>query len=124
MTTATVAASDSPTFTPTKFSTAANKQSFYDWIIRFIKSGCDVKLFNNGKYRQLCQMFQHIAHYDMHGFIAQWFESDTSKALWINNILSCPCYGDPAWTWSDVEKAVQQWLRSNDEWRKKFPFCN
>jgi hypothetical protein len=31
----------------------------------------------------------------------------------LEQIVQYPCYGDPAWTYSDVERALQDWLQAD-----------
>ena len=42
--------------------------------------------------------------------------------IFLEQTLDHLCYGDPAWTYSDVEKALQAWLRACgllDRYRQK-----
>ncbi len=52
--------------------------------------------------------FGNIAHYDIYGFYSTWFDSDRRRLAFIENILRWPCYGDPEFTFNDVERAVQR----------------
>ena len=62
-------------------------------------------------------MFGHIAEYEIHGFYTTWFEDDTACLKWAENVMHGGVLGfvvgDPAWTWSDVEKAIQKWIAEN-----------
>lgn len=98
-------------FEPTQWSTAGDKAKFANDLWRFCTTGFPRARFTKQLYRRLCQCFQHIAHYDQGGFWQEWFEDRNDRLRWIAHILRCPCYGDPAWTYSDVERAFQQRLR-------------
>lgn len=55
-------------------------------------------------------MFGHIAHYDRNGFYDEWFRE--GRADWTEYILDRGAwFGDPEYTWSDVENAFVEWLK-------------
>jgi hypothetical protein len=58
--------------------------------------------------------FGHIAHYDRGGFYDTWFTRSRHKAAFIEKILRWPCHGDPEYTFSDVEQAVQRAVRDRN----------
>ena len=60
----------------------------------------------------LCQRFGMIAHYDVHGFWAEYFTSTADKLRFLEELTAHPCWGDPAFTFSDLERAVIARLRS------------
>jgi hypothetical protein len=66
-------------------------------------------------YQRLSNMFGHIAHYDIHGFYSTWFTDIKSCRDWVEHITGSwlAGIGDPRFTWSDVEKALVQWLMDN-----------
>jgi hypothetical protein len=101
-------------FTATKWDTAEDKAKFANWLKDFIRKGCPADRFPKTKYNRLSRMFGHIAEYDVHGFINTWFSRDRHKLAFVEKILRYPCYGDPSYTWSDVETAIQEWIRSSD----------
>lgn len=101
---------EAATFTPTEFSTAAEKARFANDLWRFCTTGFQRARFTKQLYRRLSNCFQHIAHYDQHGFWEEWFEDRGARLRWIEHITTCTIYGDPAWTYSDVERAFQQRL--------------
>ena len=98
-------------FVPTQWNTAEDKAKFANHLLRFIESGYNENLFYKWFYRRLSNCFMHIAHYDKYGFYHVWFSDEKKQVAFIKNILSFPCYGDPTWTYSDVEKAIQRYLR-------------
>ena len=55
--------------------------------------------------------FGHIAHYDLRGFYSTWFADDAARLSFLRHTLAFPCYGDPAYTFSDVERAIKAELR-------------
>jgi hypothetical protein len=57
--------------------------------------------------------FSHIAHYDAAGFYATWFTSDADRLRFLRHTL-CPCWGDPEYTFCDVERAIQQEIRNRN----------
>lgn len=58
--------------------------------------------------------FSMIAHFNQHGFFETFFTTTEGKVRFLRMTLAHPCYGDPAWTYSDVERAFHGWLREND----------
>ena len=99
-------------FTPTKWSTAEDKARFAGQLMAFIENGCDEKKFTPSLYSRLSNCFGFIAHTDRGGFIATYFDTPQSKAVFIDHILAHTVVGAPAWTWSDVERAIQETLEN------------
>ena len=68
-------------------------------------------------YKRLSNMFGHIAEYNIHGLYSAWFEDDQACLKWAENAVRGGLLGfvvgDTAWTWSDVEKAIQMWITEN-----------
>ena len=60
-------------FTPTKFSTAADKAEFGNHFLRFIESEWAQALFTKDFYHRLSMCFGHIAHCDRATFYETWF---------------------------------------------------
>lgn len=109
-------------FTPTKFDTAAGKERFYQHFIRFVESDFQEALFYNWFYRKLSMTFGHIAHYDKGGFYATFFSETEGKVRFLEATLQGGGYGDPAFTFSDVENALRAWVISKgllDEYRNR-----
>lgn len=97
-------------FTPTKWSCAADKQKFALHYISFIQARCPFEKFHDWFYTRLSQMFMHIAHYNRHGFYETWCETSEKRLAMLRHHVEYPSVGDPAWTWSDVERELQIWL--------------
>ena len=98
-------------FTPTEFSTAQDKAAFGNHFFRFIESDWKQTIFTKTFYNRLSNCFGHIAHYDLHGFYGTWFADDALRLSFLLHTLRFSCYGDPAYTFSDVERAIKAELR-------------
>lgn len=99
-------------FTPTQWDTAQDKAKFAEQFVQFVLSDFAERHFTDKFYRRLSNTFGHIAHYNRGGFWAQFFTTTGDKLRFIEQTLQWPCYGDAAWTYSDVERALQDWLRA------------
>jgi len=95
-------------FTATKFSTAADKAEFGNTLLRFIDSKWASALFTKSFYNRLSMSFGHIAHYNRAQFYEEWFSSLADQVRFLKHTLRFPCYGDPEYTFSDVERAIQR----------------
>ena len=95
-------------FTATKFSTAADKAEFGNTLLRFIESEWASALFTKSFYNRLSMCFGHIAHYNRTQFYEEWFSSLAAQVRFLKHTLRFPCYGDPEYTFSDVERAIQR----------------
>lgn len=100
-------------FTPTKWDSAEDKAAFANKLAAFIAKGFPRSAFTKKLYTHLSNTFGHIAHYDIHGFWAEYFTTDADKIRFVHNILRHGNYGDPAYTYCDVEAAVADWLGSS-----------
>ena len=100
-------------FTPTQWDTAEDKAAFAKQFVRFVESDFAERHFTEKLYRRLSNTFGHIAHYDRGGFWAEFFTATADKIRFLEQALRWPCYGDPAFTYSDVERALQNWLRGS-----------
>lgn len=101
-------------FMPTTWDTARDKARFADQFVRFVTRGFQKSDFPKWFYRQLSNTFGHIAHYNQHGFFSEFFENDKGKVEFVKQTLEWPCWGDPQFTYSDVECALKAWLRMSD----------
>ena len=95
-------------FVATQFVTAADKAAFGNTLLHFLESGCKQESFTKGFYRRLSMCFGHIAHCDRSGFYETWFSSEEKRLRFVQHTLRAHCYGQPEFTFSDVERAVQQ----------------
>lgn len=66
-----------------KFMSAQEKERVLRQWERFIESGCVKKKFTKALYKHLINHCSFIAHYDIHGFYATYFEEgeDTARFL-------------------------------------------
>lgn len=99
-------------FTATKFDSAAAKADFGNQLLAFIAEDFPRKRFTLKFYRILCQHFGMIAHYDQHGFWAEYFTSTADKLRFLEEVSTHPCWGDPAFTFSDLERVVVARIRA------------
>lgn len=99
-------------FAPTKWSTAEQKVTFAVHFIKFLESGCPLSLFTESFYERLSSCFHHIAHYDRATFYDYWFATAAVRYRFIQHTLKGHCYGDPAFTYSDVESAIQRYIQT------------
>jgi hypothetical protein len=99
-------------FTPTQWSTAEQKAAFANQLMAFIASGFPENKFKKAFYNRLCACFSFIAHTDRAGFVATFFTCTSDKLDFLKQIATCPCYGSPAFTFSDVERAVSGAIRA------------
>jgi hypothetical protein len=113
---------NSSQFTPTQWDTAQNKATFAKQFVRFVQSDFATRHFTGKFYRRLSNTLGHIAHYNQAGFWDEFFTSTADKVQFLEQTLQHPCYGDPAWTYSDVERVLQAWLRADgtlERYRKR-----
>ena len=103
---------DPSQFTPTQWSTAQDKAAFANRFVRFVQSDFAEKHFTKKCYQRLSNTFSHIAHYNRGGFWETFFTTTADKVRFLKMTVQYPCYGDPSWTFSDVERAVQAWIKA------------
>ena len=102
-------------FTATEFTTAQEKSDFANALAAFVKAKCPRHRFTKPMYRHLSHCFGHIAHYNIHGFYGNWFATDEGgdATYFLENALAWNCPGDAAYTFSDVEREFQKWIKKN-----------
>jgi hypothetical protein len=101
-------------FSATKWQEAEDKAKFARQFIKFVQWDFSKKQFPKAFYQRLSQAFGHIAHYNLGGFYEEFFTTTEGKVRFLRQTLAHPCWGDPAFTYSDVERALQQWLLNHD----------
>ena len=99
-------------FTATQWSTAEDKGKFANALRKFIADEFPRQSFSKSLYQRLSNTFGHIAHYNQNGLYSVFFERDADKLAFLDQTLRWPCYGDPTYTFCDVERAVQRRLRA------------
>jgi hypothetical protein len=97
-------------FTPTQWDTAQDKADFANRFMAFVKSDFPQSGFTKKFYQRLSMTFGHIAHYNQEGFWQTFFTSTAQKVRFLILTMQHPCYGDPKYTYSDVEQAIQDSL--------------
>jgi hypothetical protein len=100
-------------FIATKWESADRKVAFVRQFIRFVQSDFAKSRFPKTFYQRLSMTFGHIAHFNRHGFFDTFFSTTEGNLRFLRVTLAHPCYGDPAFTYSDVERALQRWLIQN-----------
>lgn len=98
-------------FTPTQWSTTAEKADFGNKLLRFIEAGWKRSMFTKKLYNQLSNTYGHIAHFNLTGFYEEWFTNDADRLRFLEHLLESPCYGQPEFTFCDVERALQREIR-------------
>jgi hypothetical protein len=111
-------------FTPTEWSTAEDKARFANHFLKFLDRGFPRTLFQKWFYNQLRNTFGHIAHFDIHGFWSEFFETTEGKVRFLKITVNPPLgfCGDPAYTYSDVERAISEKVKVGNylqEWKRK-----
>jgi hypothetical protein len=105
---------DASQFVATQWNSAADKAAFGNTYLHFIESEWKRSLFTKGFYQRLSNCFGHIAHYNQHQFYETWFTCDKDRLEFLRNTLAWPCWGDPTFTYSDVERAIKQQVRARN----------
>jgi hypothetical protein len=100
-------------FTATQWEPAEHKAEFARAFIGFVESDFDRRKFTDKFYRRLSNTFGHIAHYNRAGFYDTFFTTTEDKVRFLRQTADHTCAGDPACTYSDVERALQAWMSHN-----------
>lgn len=99
--------------TATQCYSVEQKKKFVDHFVRFVNSGYKHTLFFDWFYKNLSNTFGHIAHYNKHGFYAEFFESQEGLERFWKHVMQHGCYGDPAYTFVDCEIAIREHYRNS-----------
>lgn len=102
-------------FVPTEWSTAIEKANFGNALLHFLGARCPRELFTKKFYTRLSMTFGNIAHYNIEGFYDTWFTRERHQLAFVQKLLRWPCHGDPKFTFSDVEYAVQRVMRQRND---------
>lgn len=102
----------------TQWESADQKDKFERQFMLFVGTDFDRKNFPKWFYQRLSQTFGHIAHYDQSGFWEEWFTNAHDQVRFLEHTLARVPVGDPEYTYSDVEKDIQCWLREGDFLKK------
>jgi hypothetical protein len=99
-------------FTATEWSTAEEKADFAGKLCKFMAADFKQSLFTKVLYRRLNLSFGHIAHCDSFGFFDYFFRDLRGKIEFLEDTLLWRPYGDPTYTFCDVERAVQARIKA------------
>jgi hypothetical protein len=99
-------------FTPKQWTSAEDKAKFANALMKFIANEFPRRSFTRSLYQRLSNTFGHIAHTNVDGFYGAFFERDFDKVVFLEQTLSWPHFGDPTFTFCDVERAVKRRLRA------------
>jgi len=97
-------------FQPTKWDTAADKARFANHFAKFVEGDFREDQFPEWFYQRLSKCFGHIANYNRGGFFAVFFTTEEGKFRFLQMSVENGCYGDPTFTYSDVERALRAWI--------------
>ena len=100
-------------FVPTQWDTSEQKAKFANALLMFIAQDFPRSKFHESFYRRLSNTFGHIACYNRDGFYQRFFLTAEDKLAFLEQCVTRPCYGDPTFTYSDVERAVGVRLRKS-----------
>jgi hypothetical protein len=100
-------------FIPTQFSTSEDKAKFANQFVDFVESDFKKTKFPKWFYQELSNCFGLIACHNQEGFYNTFFTSYNGILNFLELIHIYPCYGQPEYTFCDVEKAVQEWIFNN-----------
>jgi len=101
-------------FRSTKSTPAETKAWFASHLLRFVSSDFPKHHFTQRFYNQVMHTFGFIAHFDSTGYWAEYFATTAGKVEFIEQVVQHSCYGDPAYTFSDVEREIIRRLRQVD----------
>jgi hypothetical protein len=100
-------------FMPTQWATAEDKAKFANTLMKFVAAEFPRQSFTRSLYHRLSNTFGHIAHTNLDGFYGAFFERDFDKVVFLEQTLSWPHFGEPTFTFSDVEHAIKHRLRAS-----------
>ena len=100
-------------FTRTNFTDAEAKSRFAQHFARFLAHDMPEHLFTQAFYQRLSNTFGHIAHCGRNGFLEHYFHTPGDRRRFLEDTMDWRPVGDPAWTFVDVEIALQQRIPSS-----------
>jgi hypothetical protein len=100
-------------FAPTQWDTAEQKAKFANALLTFVAQDFPRSKIHESFYRRLSNTFGHIAHYNCDQFYERFFLTAEDKLEFLEQCVTWPCYGDPAFTYSDAERAIAVRLRKS-----------
>lgn len=103
---------DPADLTATPWDDAQAKARMGNALLSFIARGMPRSAFTKPLYRRLSMMFGFIACYNQHGFWGTHFGTTGARAVFLEQIVTWPCWGSPDATWCDVEREIAERVRS------------
>ncbi len=100
-------------FVPTQWDSSEQKAKFANALLTFVAQDFPRSKFHKSLYDRLSSTFGHIAHYNRDQFYDHFFLTAKDKLEFLEQCVEWPCYGDPTFTYSDVERAVGARLRKS-----------
>ena len=107
------------TYTATKWNTVEDKEKFTKHFKQFVEKGFPKSMFHKEFYNRMSIMRGHIAHYNQMGFFSTWFSTAEQRAKFLRLWIHTPIYGNPTYTWSDVEEVLCTWLQEHPEYLER-----
>ena len=95
-------------FLPTKWSTADEKAAFGNNLLHFMLTGFLAGRFTEKLYTRLSMCFGYIASSIAMALPKRGLTAPRALPSFVNHLMQWPCHGDPGYTFSDVERAIQR----------------
>ena len=100
-----------------KFMSAAEKTKVLKHWEMFLRGGLEKKYFTEALYKHLINHCSFIAHYDIHGFYATYFESGDDTLHFLSQFDTRP--GIPR----SIEYGMTYWLADEDYYDVNMEMC-
>jgi len=94
-------------FIPTQWNTSQEKADFANAFVRFVENHFQKSHFPDWFYSRLSKTF---GHFDQATFFRTFFTKGADKLRFLRLTVDHQPVGDPAFTFSDVEKALREWV--------------
>jgi len=89
------------------------KAEFANKFVDFVLSGFPRSKFTKQFYVRLSMCFGMIAHYNIEGFYSEFFCAPEDTVKFVEQCVEWGNGGSPSFTYSDVERSLQKWLKEN-----------
>ena len=100
-----------------KFMSSAEKTKVLKHWEMFLRGGLEKKCFTEALYHHLTQHCSFIAHYDIHGFYATYFEGGDNTLHFLSQFDTCQ--GIP----QSIEYGMTYWLTDEDYYDVNTEMC-
>ena len=98
-------------FKDVKFQTAAEKMALLDEWVPFLDSQCAREKFTKALYQHFSLRWNHIAHYDIHGFYETWFSNEALRREFMDKFEQEFTTGQLDSDYHDINQAMLYTLR-------------